>query len=66
MSFIVKYTTDALGFIPYVMCPHFEDWPEFLENVKLQEYDAIGIAVSYDEENDRYYWCQIFGKYAEH
>ena len=34
---------DALGFIPYVLCPHFEDWPEFLENVKLQEYDAIGI-----------------------
>ena len=34
---------DALGFIPYVMCPHFEDWPEFLENVKLQEYDAIGL-----------------------
>ena len=26
---------DALGFIPYVMCPHFEDWPEFLENVAL-------------------------------
>ena len=34
---------DALGFIPYVMCPHFEDWPSFLEDVKMQEYDALGI-----------------------
>ncbi len=35
-------------------------------NIMNAKYDAIGIAVSYDEENDRYYWCQIFGKYAEH
>ena len=34
---------DALGFIPYAMCPHFEDWPSFLEDVKLQEYDAVGV-----------------------
>lgn len=33
----------TLGFIPYILCPHFEDWPEFLEDVKKQEFDAIGL-----------------------
>ena len=34
---------DTLAFVPYILCPHFEDWPEFLEDVKKQEYDAIGL-----------------------
>ena len=34
---------DTLSFVPYILCPHFEDWPEFLEDVKKQEYDAIGL-----------------------
>lgn len=34
---------DGLDLIPYIICPHFEDWPEFLEDVKMQELDGIGI-----------------------
>ena len=34
---------DCLDFVPYILCPHFEDWPEFLEDVKMQELDGIGI-----------------------
>ncbi|MBQ7639257.1 MAG: Type 1 glutamine amidotransferase-like domain-containing protein [Clostridia bacterium] len=33
----------ALDFIPYVLCPHFEDWPEFLTDVKKQPLDALGV-----------------------
>ena len=32
-----------LSRVPYILCPHFEDWPEFLDDVKKQEYDAIGL-----------------------
>ncbi|MBE6731265.1 MAG: hypothetical protein E7564_06220 [Ruminococcaceae bacterium] len=34
---------DGLDLIPYIVCPHFEDWPSFLEDVKMQELDGIGI-----------------------
>lgn len=37
---------EALGLFPYIICPHFEDWPSFLEDIKKEpycKYDAIGI-----------------------
>lgn len=34
---------EGVGLIPYILCPHFEDWPSFLEDVKMQELDGIGI-----------------------
>lgn len=34
---------DGLDLIPYVLCPHFEDWPSFLEDVKSQDLDAFGL-----------------------
>lgn len=34
---------DGLDFIPYILCPHFEDWPSFLEDVKMQELDGLGV-----------------------
>ncbi len=34
---------DGLDFIPYILCPHFEDWPTFLEDVKMQELDGLGV-----------------------
>lgn len=34
---------DGLNFVPYVLCPHFEDWPSFLEAVKMQELDGLGV-----------------------
>lgn len=34
---------DGLDLIPYVLCPHFEDWPSFLEDVKTQDLDALGL-----------------------
>ena len=34
---------DGLDLIPYILCPHFEDWPSFLEDVKMQELDGIGL-----------------------
>lgn len=34
---------DGLGFIPYILCPHFEDWQHFTENVKMQELDGIAV-----------------------
>lgn len=34
---------DALDFVPCVMCPHWEDWPEFLTDVKKQDLDGLGI-----------------------
>jgi len=33
----------GLDLIPYVLCPHFEDWPEFLTDVKKQPLDALGV-----------------------
>lgn len=33
----------GLDFIPYILCPHFEDYPHFRDAVKMQEYDAICI-----------------------
>lgn len=34
---------DGLDLIPYILCPHFEDWPSFLEDVKMQELDGLGV-----------------------
>jgi len=37
---------EALGLFPYIICPHFEDWPQFLDDIKKEpycRYDAIGI-----------------------
>ena len=34
---------DGLNLVPYILCPHFEDWPSFLEDVKMQELDGLGI-----------------------
>lgn len=34
---------DGLNFIPYILCPHFEDWQHFLENVKMQELDGLAV-----------------------
>ena len=34
---------DGLDLIPYILCPHFEYWPSFLEDVKMQELDGIGV-----------------------
>ncbi len=34
---------DGLDFIPYILCPHFEDWQHFLENVKMQELDGLAV-----------------------
>lgn len=34
---------DGLNLIPYILCPHFEYWPSFLEDIKMQELDGIGI-----------------------
>ena len=34
---------DGLDLIPYILCPHFEDWPFFLEDVKGQNLDALGL-----------------------
>ena len=34
---------DALDFVPCVMCPHWEDWPAFLTDVKTQDLDGLGI-----------------------
>lgn len=34
---------DGLNFIPYILCPHFEDWQCFLEDVKMQELDGLGV-----------------------
>ncbi len=33
----------GLDLIPYVLCPHFEDWQQFLEDVKHQELDALAV-----------------------
>lgn len=34
---------DGLDLIPYVLCPHFEDWQCFLTDVKRQDLDALAI-----------------------
>lgn len=34
---------DGLDLIPYILCPHFEYWPSFLEDVKMQELDGLGV-----------------------
>lgn len=34
---------DGLNFIPYILCPHFEDWQCFLEDVKMQELDGLAV-----------------------
>lgn len=34
---------DGLDLVPYILCPHFEDWPSFLEDVKMQELDGLGV-----------------------
>ncbi len=34
---------DCLNLMPYILCPHFEYWPSFLEDVKMQELDGIGV-----------------------
>lgn len=34
---------DGLNLIPYILCPHFEDWTCFLEDVKMQELDGLGV-----------------------
>lgn len=33
----------GLDLIPYVLCPHFEDWPSFLTDVKTQKLDGLGV-----------------------
>lgn len=33
----------GLDFIPYILCPHFEDWQHFLENVKMQELSGLAV-----------------------
>ena len=30
---------DGLNLIPYILCPHFEYWPSFLEDIKMQDDD---------------------------
>lgn len=34
---------DGLDFIPYILCPHFEDWQHFTENVKMQELSGLAV-----------------------
>ena len=34
---------DGLNFIPYILCPHFEDWQCFCEDVKMQELDGLAV-----------------------
>lgn len=34
---------DGLNFIPYILCPHFEDWQSFVEDVKMQELDGLAV-----------------------
>lgn len=34
---------DALDFAPYILCPHFEDWQCFLDDVKPQDLDALAL-----------------------
>ncbi len=34
---------DGLDLIPYVLCPHFEDWQCFCTDVKSQELDALAV-----------------------
>ena len=34
---------DGLNFIPFIFCPHFEDWQCFCEDIKMQELDGIAI-----------------------
>lgn len=34
---------DGLNLIPYILCPHFEDWQCFCEDVKMQELDALAV-----------------------
>lgn len=34
---------DGLDLIPYILCPHFEDWQHFCENVKMQELDGLAV-----------------------
>ncbi len=34
---------DALDLVPYILCPHFAYWPSFLEDVKMQELDGLGV-----------------------
>lgn len=34
---------DCLDLFPYIYCPHFEDWPTFREDVKMQELDGLGV-----------------------
>lgn len=34
---------DGLNFIPYILCPHFEGWQHFRENVKMQELDGLAV-----------------------
>ena len=33
----------GLDLVPYVLCPHFEDWPSFLTDVKTQPLDGLGV-----------------------
>lgn len=46
----------CLDFAPYILCPHFEDRPEFSEDVKMQEPDGIGLdndsAIDNDGDSD--------------
>lgn len=34
---------DGLDLFPYIMCPHFESWQSFCEDVKMQELDGIAV-----------------------